>query len=244
MLTSSSADLRAQLAACAYPGYVYGYPHKKAYRPLAPVRLDDAWAGEDRSRLFAYVHVPFCGQRCSFCNLFTLVPGDRSGVRPYLDALARQMDACARLVPSRFSRLYVGGGTPTYLDAAELRRLAGDLGGILGIRPHETHGCIEASPETLDEEKVEALAELGFRRVSLGVQSLVEGELSAVNRRFDFAAHGRAIALIAKAGFPQFNIDLIYGLPGQTLASWTSSLRQAIDSPATGLFLYPLYVRP
>ena len=79
MLTSSSdvrARLREQLAACAYPGYVYGYPHKKAYRPLDPVGLADAWRGEDRSRLFAYVHVPFCNQRCSFCNLFTLTPGD------------------------------------------------------------------------------------------------------------------------------------------------------------------------
>src|SRR5215203_5166011 len=115
MLTSSSSDLRAQLEACAYPGYVYGYPHKKAYRPLASIRLEEAWRDEDRSRLFAYVHIPFCNQRCSFCNLFTLVPGDRSGVGPYLDALTRQMEMHARLGPLTFRRLYIGGGTPTYL---------------------------------------------------------------------------------------------------------------------------------
>jgi oxygen-independent coproporphyrinogen III oxidase len=247
MLTSSSdvrPRLHEQLAACAYPGYVYGYPHKKAYRPLAPVPLEQAWRDEDRSRLFAYVHVPFCNQRCSFCNLFTLTPGDRSGVGPYLDALTRQMDVCAHRLPAHFSRLYIGGGTPTYLDAGELRRLVGGLRSILGIDPARTHGCIECSPETLDEEKVATLAELGFRRISLGVQSLVEDELNAVNRRFDFAAHAHAIGLIAKAGFPRFNIDLIYGLPGQSLSSWRSSLEQAIDTPANSLFLYPLYVRP
>lgn len=248
MLTSSCPDVRAwlrdQLRACAYPGYVYGYPHKKAYRPLAPVPLADAWAGEDRSRLFAYVHVPFCNQRCSFCNLFTLVPGERSVVGPYLDALARQMELFARLGPARFSRLYVGGGTPSFLTTAELRRLVGDLRSLLGIDPARTHACIETSPETLDEEKVLALAELGFQRLSLGVQSLVEDELHAVNRRFDVAAHDRAAALIARARIPHFNVDLIYGLPGQTLASWRYSLEWAMGSPATSLFLYPLYIRP
>lgn len=244
MPSSFSAELRAQLEACAYPGYVYGYPHKKAYRPLPPVSVVDAWRDEERSRLFAYVHLPFCNQRCSFCNLFTLVPADRSVIRPYLDALTRQMDVYARLIPSGFSRLYIGGGTPTYLEAAELRRLFGDLRRLLGVDPCRTQGCIEASPDTLDAEKVETLAELGIQRLSLGVQSFDLDELQAVNRRFDFIAHREAIDLIARAGFPRFNIDLIYGLPGQTLASWRHSLQQAIDSPANGLFLYPLYIRP
>jgi oxygen-independent coproporphyrinogen-3 oxidase len=245
MLTSLLTELREQLDAHAYPGYVYGYPHKKAYRPLSePVPLADAWADEVRTHLFAYVHLPYCNQRCSFCNLFTLIPGERTDVKPYLDALARQMEAHARHAPGRYVRLYLGGGTPTYLSSAELRRLMGDLRGILGIDPARTQGCIEASPETLDAEKVETLAELGFRRVSLGVQSLVEDELDAVNRRFDFARNAEAIALLGRAGFPEFNIDLIYGLPAQTLTTWCHSLDRAIDSPATSLFLYPLYVRP
>jgi oxygen-independent coproporphyrinogen-3 oxidase len=248
MLTSSSPDLRRRLRddlrACAYPGYVYGYPHKKAYRPLPPRPLAQVWAGEDCRHLFCYVHIPFCGQRCSFCNLFTYVPGD-DPAGAYLDALAREMDAYAEaLSPYHFARLYIGGGTPTYLDAAGLRRLAGDLRSRLGVQPAHTHGCIEASPETVDEEKVELLRELGFVRVSLGVQSLVEQELRQVNRRFDFALHDRAIGLIGRAGFPHFNIDLIYGLPGQTRASFAYSLERAIDSCATSLFLYPLYIRP
>jgi oxygen-independent coproporphyrinogen-3 oxidase len=245
--------LRAILAAnienhAAYGrvGYVYGYPHKKAYRPLRETQaLQDVWAAEPRAALYCYVHIPFCNQRCSFCNLFTFVPAGASPAGVYLDALAREMEAYARILhPARFCRLYIGGGTPTYLDAGELRRLVGLLQDILGVEPAAAQGCIEASPETLDDEKVAVLRELGFQRLSLGIQSLVAEELRQVNRRFDFALHARALALVGRAGFPHFNVDLIYGLPGQTAASWRYSLEAAIDSAATSLFLYPLYVRP
>jgi oxygen-independent coproporphyrinogen-3 oxidase len=238
--------LRRLLLDNAYPGYVYGYPHKKAYRPLpCPLPLHDVWADEPRSALFCYVHIPFCNQRCSFCNLFTYVPGGESPTAAYLDALAREMDAYASVLgPARFRRLYLGGGTPTYLDGDELRRLVGLLRGVLGIDPAAVHGCIEASPETLDEAKAMLLRELGFARLSLGVQSFVAEELRQVNRRFDFAVHRRAVEAAGRAGFPQFNIDLIYGLPGQSEKSWLYSLECAVDSPATSLFLYPLYIRP
>src|SRR5580692_6277526 len=103
MLTSASESLRGhlrrQLHDNAYPGYVYGYPHKKAYRPLpTPLPLDAVWAGEARDALFCYVHVPFCNQRCSFCNLFTFVPTGASPTAAYLDALARDMAEHARVL--------------------------------------------------------------------------------------------------------------------------------------------------
>src|SRR3954463_15509691 len=107
MRTSSSTDLRRRISDNAYPGYVYGYPHKKAYRPLDPPRdLAEVWSGEDREHLFCYVHVPFCTQRCSFCNLFTYVPGDSSPGAAYVEALAREMDLVAgALGRARFARL-------------------------------------------------------------------------------------------------------------------------------------------
>src|ERR687885_1156520 len=103
MLTSSCdglrRHLRRQLEDNAYPGYVYGYPHKKAYRALEPPRpLEEVWGGEPRQALFCYVHVPFCNQRCSFCNLFTFVPAGGSPAGVYLDALAREMEAYARVL--------------------------------------------------------------------------------------------------------------------------------------------------
>lgn len=237
MPSSFSADLWA----CAYPGYVYGYPHKKAYRPLPPRPLAEAWRGEDARSLYCYVHVPFCKQRCSFCNLFTLATGERGPVPRYLDALARQMELVAEAIPgARFSRLYIGGGTPTFLSIEELWWLRDKLASLLGVVPSRAHGCMEASPETLDAEKAHALKEMGFERLSLGVQSFVEAEREAVNRRWGL----EAVEAAGRAGFRHFNIDLIYGLPGQALDSWRFSVDAAIASPATSLFLYPLYVRP
>lgn len=227
-------------------GYVYGYPHKKAYRPLPrPRSLTEVWRKEPADALFCYVHLPFCNQRCSFCNLFTFVPSGASPTGAYLDALAREMDAYARLLKgAHFRRLYVGGGTPTYLTNAELCRLVGLLRDLIGIDPARAHGCIEASPETLDEDKIALLKELGFQRLSLGVQSFVPEELRQVNRRFDFALNEWAVDAVGRAGFAQFNVDLIYGLPGQTEASWLHSLERASASAANSLFLYPLYIRP
>ena len=89
-----------------YAGYTYAYPHKTAYRPLPPRPLKEVWAEEDRSRLFLYVHVPFCEMRCGFCNLFTLAHPPRSLVVAYLDALARQAETvAAALGPFRAVRL-------------------------------------------------------------------------------------------------------------------------------------------
>lgn len=226
-------------------GYVYGYPHKTAYRSLQTPRTpEDVWREESRDSLYCYVHVPFCSIRCSFCNLFTHVPGDDPADR-YLDAVARQAEHYASVLTSaRFAGLYIGGGTPTYLTAPQLRRLLRHLEETLAVHPGSLPSCIETSPETLDEEKVETLRELGFQRVSMGVQSFVPEELRHVNRRFDFACHQRAIDLLGRQGFPQVNLDLIYGLPGQTEASWRHSLECATATPATSLFLYPLYVRP
>lgn len=250
MRTSSSSDprlwLREQLQAEAYPGYVYGYPHKKTYGPLKqPRSLAEVWHGEDCHHLYAYVHVPFCQQRCSFCNLFTYVPGDQAPTLQYIKGLAEEMVQYAQALPGfRFSRLYLGGGTPTFLSTQEIRQLVHSLREHLSIDPRSLPSCIECSPDTLDQQKVETLRELGFRRVSLGVQSFVEEELHQVNRRFEYQQHARVLKWIESQRFPQFNIDLIYGLPGQTLASWQESLQRAIDSPLTSLFLYPLYVRP
>jgi oxygen-independent coproporphyrinogen-3 oxidase len=237
--------LRRQIAENAYPGYVYGYPHKKAYRPLPRAEsLADVWARQPDGPLFCYVHIPFCNQRCSFCNLFTFVPSE-SPTASYLLALEQEMAASAAVVePRRIQRLYIGGGTPTFLNESELLRLITALRTILGIDVRQVGGCIEASPETVDESKIQLLREAGFTRLSLGVQSLVADELRHVNRRFDFPLNRDAIDLVGRAGFPRFNIDLIYGLPGQTTASWRYSLEQVIDSAATSLFLYPLYIRP
>ncbi len=108
-----------------YTAYTYAYPHKTAYRPLEVVRkLEDVWSAEDLSRLFLYIHIPFCEVRCGFCNLFTVARASGELSTEYLTALRRQMRAVKRALPeARFARLAIGGGTPTYLHQDELAQL-------------------------------------------------------------------------------------------------------------------------
>lgn len=225
-----------------FAGYVYAYPHKTAYRPLPPRPLADVWAGEPRDHLFLYLHVPFCGMRCGFCNLFTTANPSAGLVPLYLDALRRQAEAVRRVLPdARFARVAVGGGTPTYLEEPGLdqlfdlvRELTDGIGLPMGI---------ETSPDTLTAGKVDLLAARGVHRVSLGVQSFVDAEVKQAGRPQTRGEVEAALRLLV-GRFPVVNVDLIYGLPGQTVDSWLTSVRAAVGFGVEELYLYPLYVRP
>ncbi|MCC6540442.1 MAG: STM4012 family radical SAM protein [Bryobacterales bacterium] len=228
--------LRGVHAVTAYEGYAYSYPHKSAYRPLdEPVDLAALWARERREALFLYVHVPFCEMRCGFCNLFTAVNLDGDTHARYLAALERQWTQVRAALGSgdaKFARFAIGGGTPTVLGAVLLARL-------LALAP----GSVETSPLTATAEKVALLRAAGVARVSIGVQSFVEEEARAAGRSQSNAVVRAALERIARAGFASFNIDLMYGLPGQTASSWLASLGEALTFAPTEVFLYPLYVR-
>ncbi|MFE3542646.1 STM4012 family radical SAM protein [Nocardia sp. NPDC059177] len=232
-----------------YQHYVYAYPHKTAYRPL-PDRpsLRRIWEGESRSALSLYLHIPFCEVRCGFCNLFTRVgaPDDLTG--RYLDALTRQARATraalGESIPPRFANAAFGGGTPTFLDAGELTRLCDIAEEIMGADLRAIPLSVEASPSTCTTDRLAVLAERGATRLSLGVQSFIDAEARAAvrpQRRADVeAALGRARA----ARIPVLNIDLIYGIDGQTAATWRQSLDAALAWRPEEIYLYPLYVRP
>ncbi|HYF65157.1 MAG TPA: STM4012 family radical SAM protein, partial [Herpetosiphonaceae bacterium] len=190
------------------------------------------------------LHVPFCEMRCGFCNLFTTANPDFDLVGAYLDALERQAAAVgAALGPAAWARLAVGGGTPTFLDERGLHRLF-DLAAALGADPAAIPVSVETSPDTAEPGRLAALRERGVDRISIGVQSFIESEARAAGRAQRTAAVETALDRIRAAGFPTLNIDLIYGLPGQTVASWLHSLEAALRFAPEELYLYPLYVRP
>lgn len=233
-------------AGSPYQAYAYAYPHKTAYRPLdPPVPLCDAWAAEDKSALFLYVHVPFCEMRCGFCNLFTLAHEADEPMGRYLDALEREARAVNdALGPDRrFVRFAIGGGTPTYLPAAELARLFELARDVLGVELARIPVGVEVSPATADDARLDVLARFGVDRVSIGVQSFDENEAKALGRPQSKSAVIAALGRIRERRFATLNIDLIYGAVGQSMASWLRSIDEALSFEPEELYLYPLYVR-
>lgn len=227
-----------------YQGYVYAYPHKTAYRSFEPRPLRSVWATEPKHSLFLYLHVPFCTMRCGFCNLFTTPKPNDALVTHYLVALRQQADAVRGATPdTAFARLAIGGGTPTYLNEAELGELF-DIAERMGAPAHAVPTGVEVSPDTLTPAKVAVLTGRGVERVSIGVQSFIESEAANSGRPQSRREVDTALSLLAAANFPTFNIDLIYGLPGQTVETWLYSVREALRFAPTELYLYPLYVRP
>ncbi|WP_049652837.1 STM4012 family radical SAM protein [Kitasatospora sp. MY 5-36] len=230
-----------------YQSYVYAYPHKTAYRPL-PERppLRELWAGEAQHALSLYLHIPFCEVRCGFCNLFTRIGSPEGLTTAYLDALERQATAVRAALDegARFALAAFGGGTPTYLTAGELERLCDIAERRMGADLRAIPLSVEASPATATADRLEVLAARGTTRLSLGVQSFDDAEARSAVRPQKRSEVEAALGRIRAAGFPVLNIDLIYGIDGQTEASWLRSLDTALAWQPEELYLYPLYVRP
>ncbi|OPH57630.1 coproporphyrinogen III oxidase [Paenibacillus ferrarius] len=240
-LRSWSENLRSE----PYRSYLYSYPHKTAYRELEPkAQLSELWRNEPAETLFLYMHIPFCGARCGFCNLFTL-PDKRTGVhQQYVDALERQAREWAPIVGDKpFARFAIGGGTPTLLEPYLLERLFTIAEGIMGLDAQQASISVETSPETVTEERLRILHEHRVDRVSMGIQSFIEEEAAAIYRPQKPLEVERALALLKREPFPILNLDLIYGLPGQSVQSWLYSLDRALAYEPEEIFIYPLYTR-
>ncbi|WP_328727555.1 STM4012 family radical SAM protein [Streptomyces sp. NBC_00259] len=250
-----------------YQSYVYAYPHKTSYRPLPdrPV-LRELWRPEPKDALSLYLHIPFCEVRCGFCNLFTRIGAPDELTTRYLDALERQALAVRDALgdagrdkvtdsiagtgkgtstgPVRFAAAAFGGGTPTFLTAGELERLCDIAERRMGADLRAVPFSVETSPATATADRLAVLAERGTTRLSIGVQSFVDDEARAAvrpQRRADVEA---ALSRIRDTAIPVLNIDLIYGIDGQTEATWRRSLDAALAWRPEELYLYPLYVRP
>ncbi|MCX4984671.1 STM4012 family radical SAM protein [Streptomyces sp. NBC_00572] len=233
-----------------YRSYVYAYPHKTAYRPLpdpAP-SLAALWRDEPKDALSLYAHIPFCEVRCGFCNLFTRIGAPDELTTRYLDALDRQATAVREALgdeaPVRFATAAFGGGTPTFLTAGELERLCDIAEKRMGVDLRAVPLSVETSPATATADRLALLADRGATRLSIGVQSFVEAEARAAVRPQRRADVESALGRIRDTGVPVLNIDLIYGIDGQTEESWRSSLDAALAWRPEELYLYPLYVRP
>jgi oxygen-independent coproporphyrinogen-3 oxidase len=183
----------------------------------------------------AYVHVPFCRHRCGYCN-FTLVAGRDDLIESYLAALQRELSWLGQ--PQPVQTLFVGGGTPTHLPAAQLARLLALLQRWFPLLPGG-EWSVEANPVDLDAARLDVLGQAGITRISLGVQSLAPHKLAVLERDHDAACVARAVAT-ARQVAASVSLDLIFGVPGETLADWHRDLQAALDLQPDHLSTYGL----
>ncbi len=226
-----------------YQGYLYSYPHKTAYRPVKPVSLKKIWQNENKDSLFLYLHIPFCASKCGFCNLLSLKPQNSELVDAYIKQLALQAEVTtAYLGNVHFSHLALGGGTPSFLSEKQLNELLA-IPQKLKVDMQNVFTSVEVSPITLNQNKLTILKESYTNRISIGIQSFVNSENRAIARNHPIQNYYASLELIKKIGFPILNIDLIYGIPGQTLKSWQYSLKEALKFQPHEIYLYPFYLR-
>ena len=183
----------------------------------------------------AYVHVPFCAHKCGYCDFASLAGADHLADR-YLDALDREVAAVG--TPQPVDTIFIGGGTPTRLDARQLERL---LATVRRWFPLADGGewTVEANPGTLDAAKVAVLADGGVNRVSLGAQSFQPDLLRALERNHAPDEVPRALDLI-RPRFDRWSFDLIFGVPGSTPAMWEADLATALALGPDHLSCYGL----
>jgi len=173
-----------------------------------------------------YVHVPFCRRKCAYCAFYSEADADAATIDRYLRRLGEECRAAAAQA-GPLQTLYIGGGTPTLLDVGRLRALLATLRLHFRLAP-EAEASIECNPESLDDSKAEILAANGINRVSLGVQSFQPEFRRRLGRHGPLPIR-RAVTRLRRHGIGRLGIDLIYGIPGQTLADWAAELAMAID---------------
>jgi len=171
----------------------------------------------------AYIHVPFCAHRCGYCD-FTVVAGKDHLIDRYLCALEMELATLER--PRTIQTLFIGGGTPTHLDASQLSRLLAIVRFWFPLADR-TEFSIEANPAGFDREKIDCLADCGVNRVSLGVQSFANPILKFLERDHDAAQVEAVVALLSRR-IENFSFDLIFGVPGQSPALWSQTLARAV----------------
>jgi putative oxygen-independent coproporphyrinogen III oxidase len=185
-----------------------------------------------------YIHVPFCRGKCPYCDFASGT--DLALVADWLRALKQEMGFYRDFAP-RFDTLYLGGGTPSLLSANELADLLAGLQGHFAFSP-DTEITLEANPDDLNPQVLKGYRELGINRLSVGVQSFDDRELAFLGRRHDVSQARRVLDWAREAGFANLGIDLMCGLPGQTVDGWTRNLETAVGFLPEHLSCYQLTV--
>ena len=173
-----------------------------------------------------YIHIPFCAKRCLYCDFFSNT--EMKYKEPYLAAVIRELELRKEYTDGEpVETIYLGGGTPSQLEAKDFDRIFNAIHRLFDVS-HCQEITLEANPDDMTPEYVASLRSLPFNRVSMGVQSFKEEDLRVLNRRHNREQAVRAVELCKENGLSNISIDLIYGLPGQTVKEWEANLDTTI----------------
>lgn len=190
-----------------------------------------------------YLHIPFCRQKCLYCDFASYAGYGEAQMAAYTEAVCREVSLRAEEAANMAAdaTIYFGGGTPSVLPTSCLERLVAGLKEY-GFWQQPAEATIEVNPGTANLAKLQALRAMGFDRISFGVQSLQDGELRTIGRIHSAQQALEAVALAKAAGFARISCDLIYGLPGQTMASLQDTLERLLATGIEHVSVYGLIV--
>ena len=189
-----------------------------------------------------YLHIPFCATKCGYCDFYSVAVKDHDTLA-VINRIERELRVRLDGNPRGVRTVFCGGGTPTILPARQLGGLLETLSQVVLV-DGLAELSVEANPGTVDEEKAKVLVAAGVNRVSIGAQSFVFGELATLDRLHAPDDTVGSVALLRREGVKQINLDLIFGIPGQTLDTWSESLRRAIELEPDHVACYGLTYEP
>ncbi len=208
-------------------------------RPIGCWRPSASWP-EQRTVHGLYLHIPYCVAKCHYCDFNSRPPLSGERFDPYVEALCADLRRSAPVL-SEVSSVFFGGGTPSLLSAAQIGRIMACVRDVLSLSA-DCEITLEANPGTVDGPDVEGLRAAGINRLSMGVQSTHQRLLDVLGRKHTWAEAEAAFRAARRAGFERINLDLMYGLPSQTVAEWDETLQACLALAPDHLSTYGLIV--
>ena len=231
-VSARAFDAQAVLARAARAPRYTSYPTANHFSAAVGPELYDTWlaALPEEASLSLYMHVPFCDQMCWYCACTTKATKRYTPIAAYLDTLEAEMARIAEKLPAfhRVRHIHLGGGSPDILSPEDMLRLGERLHTLFRIDP-DAEFAIEIDPRLMTEAKADSLAAIGVNRISVGVQDFDVSVQAAIGRMQSFEETRAAVAMFRARGITSINLDLVYGLPHQTLETVMATLDRALE---------------
>ena len=240
---------REDIKVSSHSHHIVTYPPLVALPEINPSKIYSKDSPKFSREMALYLHLPFCTGKCLYCTYITLPNQTKEFIDGYLDAVEKEMDLLLQypnLQDITVNSIYIGGGTPTYLSVNQLERVLKLLQTRFKVKK-DAEITIEAGPETLigkeGEEKLKIILQNGVNRLSIGFQTFDDNLLKLIRRRHNSKQAIDTYKLARKIGFKNINIDLIPGLPDQTLEIWQNDLEQIGKLNPDSITCYPLSIK-